>query len=64
MENIYVVKQKYENWLLSLPGVIGVGVSDDHIVVYLSSEEYAKLLPETIEGYRVEPVVVGTTRIF
>lgn len=64
MTSIYEVKEKYEQWLLSLPGVVGVGVRDGCIVVYLSSQKYASLLPSELDGYPVRAVVVGTTRIF
>lgn len=64
MPSIYSVKEKYENWLLSLPGVVGVGVMDGEIVVYVTSQRYASLLPTSLEGYPVRPVVVGETRIF
>jgi len=57
------VKTRYEPQLTALPGVIGVGASDEGVIVYVRTEEDAMRLPREIEGVPVIPKVVGEVRI-
>jgi len=67
--NIEEVKNRHEAQLLSLPGVISVGIGlDDNkqaiIVVGISSdnEELKARLPQRLEGHRVSVEYIGKVR--
>jgi len=51
------VKEKYEYELLKIPGVVGVTVQDNEIVVLVESEDVS--LPKSIEGVPLRKIVVG-----
>ncbi len=58
------VKERHEDALLAIEGVVGVGVGtgptgDDAIVVYLRETEAAGRLPDSLEGVDVVPDVTG-----
>jgi len=59
------VKGRYEKQLLSLPGVVGVGIglSEGQVVIKVFLEEMTpgveRVLPHMLEGYRVLPEVTG-----
>ncbi|HEC19170.1 MAG TPA: hypothetical protein ENI97_07475 [Gammaproteobacteria bacterium] len=64
--SIVEVKSKHESRLLSLPGVISVGIGRDDdgrtvIVIGVRDEVTAKSkdLPEQLEGYPVQVDVIG-----
>jgi len=57
------VKARYESQLVSMPGVIGVGATENGIIVYVRTEEDAMRLPKEIEGVPVIPRIVGEVRI-
>ncbi len=63
VNRIYEVKRKYEATLLSIPGVISIGVSAEGIIVTVENAEVAKKIPKTIEGI---PVIIriGRVRLF
>lgn len=60
---VLAVKERHEAELLDLPGVEGVGVTDDDgqevIVVYARDEGVAATLPQSLEGVQVLTVVTG-----
>lgn len=58
------VRVKYEAQLKVMPGVVGVGHSSDRIFVYLSSEDYIKSIPATLDGIPVQCVVTGPVKTF
>ena len=58
----YAVKEKYESWLLKIPGVIGVSATRDRIIVYVVSEKAKLRVPSRLEGFPVEVRTVGRLR--
>lgn len=48
-----------ESSILSLPGVVGISVSNPRIVIYVESEEYITAVPRRIAGIEVETRVIG-----
>ncbi len=65
MEKVLEIKEKYQNELLKIPGVVGVGVgkhNDNFVIRILVSKEDEKLLeklPESLEGIEVNVKFVG-----
>lgn len=64
MAHIENVKVAHENELMAIRGVTGVGIELDDlgkpaIVVYVEDKSVAKLIPTSLEGYRVQPRVTG-----
>lgn len=63
--DIVAVKERNENWLLSLPGVVGVGIGDCGrqrcIKVYAEQDtpDLARQIPQQIEGYIVDIEISG-----
>ena len=59
--NIREVRKRAEEMLLPLEGVVGVSHRDDppRIIVYLEHEKYKGKIPDKIDGFKVEVVVVG-----
>ena len=59
------VKARHEEELLNLPGVVGVGIGSEEgevvIKVFLEkmTNEMKKVLPNTLDGFRVVPEVTG-----
>jgi len=53
------VRKKYEAWLLTIPGVVGVSATPHEIIVYVESEQVIPRLPKQLEGVPVVPRVVG-----
>lgn len=57
-QTIEQVKQKYEMEWIKIPGVEGVGISEDKgeesIIVYVSSNEIKDKLPAKVAGFRVK----------
>lgn len=77
MQKANAVKERYENWLLSLPGVVGVMLStrdrmtgaaeagaEPVIKIMVSSLKDLKTgaIPSELEGVRVEVEVTGKFR--
>ena len=67
--NIEEVKNRHEAQLLSMPGVVSVGIGlDDNkqavIVVGITAdnEELKARLPQQLEGHRVSVEVIGKVR--
>ncbi len=67
--SIFDVKSRYESRLLSLPGVISVGIgraSDGRTVIVIGVEDKASVegseLPKQLEGYPVQVDVIGPVR--
>lgn len=42
-----------------LPGVVGFGLGDNTVVIYIADPKVASLLPSEIHGVKVEIVVSG-----
>lgn len=60
LERIYEIKKKYAAEILSVDGVVGIGISEDEqgeMVIVVSveniSEELKEKIPNEIEGIRV-----------
>ena len=59
------VKERHEEELLNLPGVVGVGIglSEGDVVIKVFLEEMTpeleRVLPNTLEGFTVVPEVTG-----
>jgi hypothetical protein len=64
-QTIEQVKQKYESDLLSIDGVVGVGISECEnkpcIKVYLENESLnlKQQIPKQLDGFKVETQVMG-----
>ena len=58
------VKKRYEQSLLSIPGVVGVFADTSRNVIVVLAEEPAVCvsLPKSLEGYPVECRVTGRLR--
>lgn len=61
---ILAVRNKYEADIMAIPGVKGIGVTqnatgDDAIVVYVLDESVAARVPKSLGDFEVETVVVG-----
>lgn len=65
-QTIEQVKQKYESDLLSIDGVVGVGISECNdkpcIKVYLENESpnLKQQIPKQLDGFKVDTQVTGT----
>ena len=58
------VMQKYEQNLLSIDGVVGIGIQtnkigNDVIAVYLRDKAVRKRIPGELDGFSVETVISG-----
>jgi hypothetical protein len=66
--NIINVKRAYEEQLLRLPGVVGVGIGMEGIRVYVKSRAFLEMkqvtIPEKLEGYPVKIVESGELHAF
>jgi hypothetical protein len=56
------VALKYQTYIMSLPGVVGVSYGVDRIIVYVRTEADAYKVPKALEGFPVQTVVVGELR--
>jgi hypothetical protein len=57
-------RRRAEEVLLPLEGVVGVSHREDppRVVVYIEHERYRDRIPETIDGFKVEVVVIGRVK--
>ncbi|RLF14698.1 MAG: hypothetical protein DRN06_06735 [Thermoprotei archaeon] len=62
MVTAHEVRAKYERWLLTLGGVVGVTSTDDKIIVLVMSQRDAVKIPRELDGFPVEVRVVGEVR--
>lgn len=68
--DIEMVKERYAEELMAIPGVVGVGIGEDggspRIVVMLANDsgEARERIPAELEGFKVEVVVTGEIRPF
>lgn len=60
--SIEATKLKYENALLATSGVVGVGYTNDKIMVYVENEYVIPRIPQTLDGVPVQVVVTGSIR--
>lgn len=62
--DIREARRRAEEVLLPLEGVVGVSHREDppRIVVYVEHERYRDRVPESIDGFKVEVVVVGRVK--
>ena len=62
--DIREARRHAEEILLPLEGVVGVSHREDppRIVVYIEHDRYRDKIPETVDGFKVEVVVVGRVR--
>jgi hypothetical protein len=68
-ESIQQVKNKHENQLMTMPGVVSVGIGqgdNGQSVIVIGVESQAKLdkltLPVKLDGYPVNVQIMGTIR--
>ena len=63
-EDILEVKERVEPELFAIPGVVGVGIQEGQIAVYVKeiNSEILSAIPLSIEGYRI--IVIETGEIF
>ncbi len=65
MEKAVKIKEKYQNELLKIPGVVGVGIGLENneynirILVSKDDKELLEKLPEQLEGVNVTVKYVG-----
>ena len=71
LSKVTQVKEKYESWLLSIEGVVGVGVGKSAtgkpcIKVYTreGGAQVQQFLPSELDGIEVEPRLVGELRAY
>lgn len=64
-DEIVAVKERNESWLLSLPGVVGVGIGDcgrqECIKVYIeeNTPDPTRQIPQQLEGCLIDVEVTG-----
>ena len=64
--DIFVVKEKYENKIMTIPGITGMGIGDCNgeacivVMVYEKSAQIDQEVPGTLEGYPVKVEVTGS----
>lgn len=64
-EDIVVVKERHESWLMSLPGVVGTGIGDCEgspcIKVYVKERtpELERQVPKQLGGFALDIEVTG-----
>lgn len=65
MAEILRVKNRYEKYLLSLPGVVGVGSTDKEIIVYVEklTPELRTIIPTILEGVPIKIIETGKIRL-
>ena len=56
MSEITEVKERNKKEILSKPGVIGMGIGKDAIIVYLDEDMLTPIIPSELEGYPVKLV--------
>ena len=61
-EELVRVLRRYEGELLAVEGVVGVGVSDGKVVVYVEGGEVGVRVPASIEGHPTKVRVTGKIR--
>jgi hypothetical protein len=64
MSEILRLKERYEKYLLGIPGVVGVGLNGA-VVIYVErlTPELRNILPKNIEGFQVRVKEVGKVRV-
>jgi len=61
-ERVQAVKEKWENTLSAIPGVKGVGIANNHILVRVADQATAAKIPKSIDGVEVR-VLIGSVRL-
>jgi hypothetical protein len=56
------VVSKYQSYIMSIPGVVGISPGVDRIIVYVRAEADSYYVPKVLEGIPVQVVVVGEFR--
>ncbi len=65
MERVLKIKEKYQNELLKIPGVVGIGIGKDNqgfnirILISRDDKDLLEKLPEQLEGINVTVKYVG-----
>lgn len=67
LSKIEQVKQQYEQCLLGINGVTGVGIGKDAtnkdvIIVYLHDASVQKYIPKKLDSFAVQTIVTGVIR--
>jgi len=60
--SIFEAKARHEAELLRIPGVVGVGVVGNTLIVYVETAQAAAAVPRRIEGFPVQVRVIGRVR--
>jgi hypothetical protein len=67
--DIAAIKERHESWLMSLPGVVGVGIGNCEekpcIKVYVKEKtpELERQVPKQLEGFEVNVEMTGPIEI-
>lgn len=61
--DLHILKVRARARFGALRGVLGFGVGDAAIRIYVEDESACEHLPDTFEGVRIEPVVVGAISV-
>jgi len=66
MSELQKIKRKYEEYLMGIKGVTGIGVANQHIVILVEkiTPELRAVLPRTLDGVPVKVIEVGRVRLF
>jgi hypothetical protein len=64
--NIREARKRAEEILLPLEGIAGISHREDppRIIVYLEHERYKDKVPDNIDGFKTEVVVIGKIKAF
>lgn len=61
MSIVKEVKERYENYLMRIEGVVGVGMGDNEIIIYIESRDPKLLafLPRELENIPIRLIETG-----
>ncbi len=59
---LQALKKELKLSIGTVPGVQGLGMGDNHLIIYVDLDENVEKLPKTFRGVRVEAVVTGSLR--
>lgn len=59
---LQALKKELKLSISAVPGVQGLGMGSNHLIIYVDQDETVEKLPKAFRGVRVEVVVTGSLR--